>query len=55
MFKKTLIEFALPLDAINKAAAGEKSIRHGHPSTLHLWWARLSRESGKPSTAGQLV
>src|SRR5580693_1386726 len=38
--KKKLIEVALPLEAINKAAAREKSIRHGHPSTLHLWWAR---------------
>lgn len=37
---KKLIEVALPLDEINKAAAREKSIRHGHPSTLHLWWAR---------------
>src|SRR5262245_19933252 len=37
---KKLIEVALPLDAINKASAREKSIRHGHPSTLHLWWAR---------------
>ncbi len=37
---KKLIEVALPLEAINKAAAAEKSIRHGHPSTLHLWWAR---------------
>ncbi|MYA74629.1 MAG: DUF1156 domain-containing protein [Acidimicrobiaceae bacterium] len=35
-----LIEVALPLGAINEAAAREKSIRHGHPSTLHLWWAR---------------
>src|SRR5437016_2850945 len=35
-----LIEVALPLEAINEAAAREKSIRHGHPSTLHLWWAR---------------
>jgi len=35
-----LIEVALPLDAINKASAREKSIRHGPPSTLHLWWAR---------------
>ena len=35
-----LIEAALPLAAINKEAAREKSIRHGHPSTLHLWWAR---------------
>ena len=37
---KKLIEVALPLDAINFAAAREKSIRHGHPSTLHIWWAR---------------
>ena len=35
--KKRLIEVALPLEAINKASAREKSIRHGHPSTLHLW------------------
>ena len=39
-FKPKLIEVALPLDAINKASAREKSIRHGHPSTLHLWWSR---------------
>lgn len=37
---RKLIEVALPLDAINAASAREKSIRHGHPSTLHLWWAR---------------
>jgi ribA/ribD-fused uncharacterized protein len=38
--RKKLIEVALPLEAINKESAREKSIRHGHPSTLHLWWAR---------------
>ncbi|MDR0764602.1 MAG: DUF1156 domain-containing protein [Synergistaceae bacterium] len=38
--KKKLIEVALPLKAINAESAREKSIRHGHPSTLHLWWAR---------------
>ena len=38
--RKKLIEVALPLEAINEASAREKSIRHGHPSTLHLWWAR---------------
>ena len=37
---KKLIETAIPLEAINSASATEKSIRHGHPSTLHLWWAR---------------
>src|SRR6266852_671926 len=39
-YRKKLIEVALPLEKINVAAAREKSIRHGHPSTLHLWWAR---------------
>ena len=39
-YRKKLIEVALPLDKINREAAREKSIRHGHPSTLHLWWSR---------------
>ena len=39
-YRRKLIEVALPLDAINRESAREKSIRHGHPSTLHLWWAR---------------
>jgi len=39
-YRKKLIEVALPLDAINEASAREKSIRHGHPSTLHPWWSR---------------
>ena len=39
-YRRKLIEVALPLDAINAAAATEKSIRKGHPSTLHLWWSR---------------
>ena len=39
-YRKKMIEVALPLEAINKASAKEKSIRQGHPSTLHLWWAR---------------
>ncbi|MDR0549288.1 MAG: DUF1156 domain-containing protein, partial [Deltaproteobacteria bacterium] len=38
--KKKLIEVAIPLNEINEAGSREKSIRHGHPSTLHLWWAR---------------
>jgi hypothetical protein len=37
--RKKLIEVAIPLEAINAASAREKSIRHGHPSTLNLWWA----------------
>lgn len=40
METKKLIEVALPLEKINAESAREKSIRHGHPSTLHLWWAR---------------
>ena len=40
VYRPKLIEVALPLAAINAEAAREKSIRHGHPSTLHLWWAR---------------
>jgi adenine-specific DNA methylase len=39
-YRKKLIEVSLPLEAINQESAREKSIRHGHPSTLHLWWAR---------------
>jgi putative DNA methylase len=39
-YRKKLIEVALPLEAINMESAREKSIRHGQPSTLHLWWAR---------------
>ena len=39
-FQRKLIEVDLPLDDINRESAREKSIRHGHPSTLHLWWAR---------------
>ncbi len=38
--RRKLIEVDLPLDAINKESAREKSLRHGHPSTLHLYWAR---------------
>ncbi len=52
---KKLIEVALPLDAINVAAAREKSIRHGHPSTLHLWWARRPLAAARAVLFGQLV
>ncbi len=50
-----LIEVALPLDAINAASAREKSIRHGHPSTLHLWWARRPLAAARAVIFGQLV
>ncbi len=52
---KKLIEVALPLDEINKAAAKEKSIRHGHPSTLHLWWARRPLAAARAVIFAQLV
>ena len=52
---KKLIEVALPLDAINKAAAREKSIRHGHPSTLHLWWARRPLAAARVVIFAQMV
>ena len=53
--RKKLIEVALPLDAINKASAREKSIRHGHPSTLHLWWARRPLAAARAVTFAQMV
>ena len=52
---KKLIEVSLPLDAINKAAAREKSIRHGHPSTLHLWWARRPLAAARAVIFAQMV
>ncbi|PYO45141.1 MAG: hypothetical protein DMD33_00425, partial [Gemmatimonadetes bacterium] len=52
---KNLIEVALPLDAINKASAREKSIRHGHPSTLHLWWARRPLAAARAIVFAQVV
>ncbi len=52
---KKLIEVALPLDAINAAAAREKSIRHGHPSTLHLWWARRPMAAARAVIFAQMV
>ena len=53
--KKKLIEVALPLDAINTASAREKSIRHGHPSTLHLWWARRPLAAARAVIFAQMV
>lgn len=55
MYRKKLIEVALPLEAINKASAREKSIRHGHPSTLHLWWARRPLAAARAVLFAQLV
>ncbi len=52
---RKLIEVALPLDDINEAAAREKSIRHGHPSTLHLWWARRPLAAARAVIFAQMV
>ena len=53
--RRKLIEVALPLDAINAASAREKSIRHGHPSTLHLWWARRPLAAARSVIFAQMV
>lgn len=53
--RKKLIEISIPLEEINKASAREKSIRHGHPSTLHLWWARRPLAACRAVLFAQLV
>src|SRR5213594_4235723 len=53
--RKKLIEVALPLEKINIASAREKSIRHGHPSTLHLWWARRPLAAARAVIFAQMV
>lgn len=55
MRKRKLIEVSLPLEAINRESAREKSIRHGHPSTLHLWWARRPLAAARAVLFAQLV
>ncbi|MCY3999498.1 MAG: DUF1156 domain-containing protein, partial [Bacteroidetes bacterium] len=52
---KKLIETALPLESINEAGAREKSIRHGHPSTLHLWWSRKPLAVARAVIFAQMV
>jgi len=54
-YKKKLIEVALPLAAINNASVKEKNIRQGHPSTLHLWWARRPLSTCRAVLFAQLV
>lgn len=53
--KRKLIEVSLPLEAINRESAREKTIRHGHPSTLHLWWARRPLAAARATLFAQLV
>ena len=55
VIKRKLIEVALPLEAINRESAREKSIRHGHPSTMHLWWARRPLAACRAVLFAQLV
>jgi len=55
VLKRKLIEVALPLETINRESAREKSIRHGHPSTLHLWWARRPLAAARAVLFAQLV
>ena len=54
-YRKKLIEVALPLMAINKASKREKSIRHGHPSNLHRWWARRPLAAARAVIFAQMV
>ncbi len=53
--KRKLIEVALPLEAVNRESAREKTIRHGHPATLHLWWARRPLAAARAVLFAQLV
>ena len=55
MATKKLIEVALPLEKINAESAREKAIRHGHPSTLHLWWARRPLAAARAVVWASLV
>lgn len=55
MHRRKLIEVALPLEEINRESAREKSIRHGHPSTLHLWWSRKPTATARAVLFAQLV
>ena len=55
VIKRKLIEVSLPLEDINRESAREKSIRHGHPSTLHLWWSRKPTAAARAVLFAQLV
>src|SRR5260370_8167245 len=54
-YKPKLIDVSIPLEDINRESAREKSIRHGHPSTLHLWWARRPLAACRAVLFAQLV
>jgi putative DNA methylase len=55
VIKRKLIEVSLPLEAMNVESVREKSIRQGHPSTLHLWWARRPLATARAVLFAQLV
>jgi adenine-specific DNA methylase len=52
---KRLIEYDLPLAEISEASAKEKNIRHGHPSTLHIWWARRPLAASRATAFAALI
>ena len=54
-YRKKLIEVALPLDVINRESVREKSLKKGHPSTMHLWWARRPLATCRAVLFAQLV
>jgi putative DNA methylase len=53
--RKKLIEVSIPLEVINRESGREKLIRHGHPSTLHLWWSRKPLATCRAILFAQLV
>jgi adenine-specific DNA methylase len=53
--KHKLIEHDLPLAEISEESAREKNIRHGHPSTLHIWWARRPLASSRATALAALL
>jgi len=55
MVARRLIEEELPLQAVNGESAREKSLRHGHISTMHLWWARRPLAMSRAVVYGALL
>jgi putative DNA methylase len=53
--KERFIEYDLPLAEISEQSAREKNIRHGHPSTLHIWWARQPLASSRATAFATLI
>jgi len=53
--KKRFIEYDMPLAEISEESAREKNIRHGHPSTLHIWWARRPLAASRATAFAALI